>query len=67
VEPALLAWFAEHGRDLPWRRTHDSCAILVSEVMLPQQTQVERVIPRYLAWLERWPTVAELAAAPART
>ena len=64
MEPALLAWFAEHGRDLPWRRTQDPYAILVSEVML-QQTQVERVIPRYLAWLERWPTVAELAAAPA--
>jgi A/G-specific adenine glycosylase len=64
VESALLAWFAEHGRDLPWRRTRDPYAILVSEVML-QQTQVERVIPRYLAWLERWPTVAALAAAPA--
>jgi A/G-specific adenine glycosylase len=64
VEPALLAWFAEHGRDLPWRRTQDPYAILVSEVML-QQTQVERVIPRYLAWLERWPTVTALAAAPA--
>ncbi len=64
MEPALLAWFAEHGRDLPWRRTRDPYAILVSEVML-QQTQVERVIPRYLAWLERWPTVAALAAAPA--
>jgi A/G-specific adenine glycosylase len=64
VETALLAWFAEHGRDLPWRRTHDPYAILVSEVML-QQTQVERVIPRYLDWLERWPTVTALAAAPA--
>lgn len=64
MEPSLLAWFAEHGRDLPWRRTQDPYAILVSEVML-QQTQVERVIPRYLAWLERWPTVAELAAAQA--
>jgi A/G-specific adenine glycosylase len=64
VEPALLAWFAEHGRDLPWRRTRDPYAILVSEVML-QQTQVERVIPRYLGWLERWPTVAVLAAAAA--
>jgi A/G-specific adenine glycosylase len=63
VEPALLAWFAEHGRDLPWRRTQDPYAILVSEVML-QQTQVERVIPRYNAWLERWPTPAALAAAP---
>jgi A/G-specific adenine glycosylase len=60
----LLGWYSEHGRDLPWRRTQDPYAILVSEVML-QQTQVERVVPRYLAWLERWPTVAALAAAPA--
>jgi A/G-specific adenine glycosylase len=58
----LLAWFDEHGRDLPWRRTNDPYAILVSEVML-QQTQVPRVIPRYLAWLERWPTVEGLARA----
>ena len=64
MEGLLLGWFAEHGRDLPWRRTRDPYAILVSEVML-QQTQVERVIPRYLAWLERWPTVEALAAAPA--
>jgi A/G-specific adenine glycosylase len=62
VEAALLTWFAEHGRDLPWRRTRDPYAILVSEVML-QQTQVERVVPRYLAWLGRWPTVDTLAAA----
>jgi A/G-specific adenine glycosylase len=62
VEDRLLAWFAEHGRDLPWRGTRDPYAILVSEVML-QQTQVERVVPRYLAWLERWPTVEDLAAA----
>jgi A/G-specific adenine glycosylase len=62
VEAALLAWFAAHGRDLPWRRTRDPYAILVSEVML-QQTQVERVVPRYLEWLERWPTVETLAAA----
>jgi A/G-specific adenine glycosylase len=48
VEVLLLGWFAEHGRALPWRRTRDPYAILVSEVML-QQTQVERVIPRYLA------------------
>jgi A/G-specific adenine glycosylase len=64
MEATLLAWFAEHGRDLPWRRTHDPYAILVSEVML-QQTQVERVVPRYLAWLARWPTVRSLAVAPA--
>jgi A/G-specific adenine glycosylase len=65
VDDLLLAWFGRHGRDLPWRRTHDPYPILVSEVML-QQTQVERVVPRYLAWLERWPTVEALAdAAPA--
>jgi A/G-specific adenine glycosylase len=62
VDDNLLAWFAEHGRDLPWRRTRDPYAILVSEVML-QQTQVERVLPRYVAWLARWPTAAALAAA----
>jgi A/G-specific adenine glycosylase len=64
VEDLLLAWFSEKGRDLPWRRTRDPYAILVSEVML-QQTQVERVVPRYEAWLERWPTVESLAAAHA--
>ena len=62
MEAELLAWFAAHGRDLPWRTTYDPYAILVSEVML-QQTQVERVVPRYLTWLERWPTVESLAAA----
>src|SRR6188472_3310367 len=62
VEAALLSWFDVHARDLPWRETRDPYAILVSEVML-QQTQVDRVIPRYLCWLERWPTVADLAAA----
>jgi A/G-specific adenine glycosylase len=64
VEDVLLAWFREHGRDLPWRRTRDPYAILVSEVM-SQQTQVERVVPRWRRWLERWPTIEELAAAPA--
>jgi A/G-specific adenine glycosylase len=62
VEAELLAWFREHGRDLPWRRTRDPYAILVSEVML-QQTQVARVVPRYQAFLARWPTVDALAAA----
>jgi A/G-specific adenine glycosylase len=64
VERLLEAWFAKNGRDLPWRRTQDPYAILVSEVML-QQTQVQRVVPRYLAWLERWPTAESLAAASA--
>jgi A/G-specific adenine glycosylase len=63
VEDLLLAWFAEHGRDLPWRKTRDPYAILVSEVM-SQQTQMERVLPRWHRWLERWPTVESLAAAP---
>jgi len=63
VDAALLGWFRKHGRDLPWRRTRDPYAILVSEVML-QQTQVERVVARYLAWLERWPTAEALATAP---
>ena len=62
MEELLLAWFRVNGRDLPWRRTRDPYAILVSEVML-QQTQVERVVPRWRRWLERWPTVRALAAA----
>jgi A/G-specific adenine glycosylase len=64
VKELLLAWFCEHGRQLPWRHTRDPYAILVSEVML-QQTQVERVVPRWHGWLARWPTVEALAAAPA--
>jgi A/G-specific adenine glycosylase len=63
MDKLLLAWFQAFGRDLPWRHTKDPYSILVSEVML-QQTQVGRVVPRYLAWLERWPTVENLAAAP---
>jgi A/G-specific adenine glycosylase len=62
VKELLLAWFRANARDLPWRRTADPYAILVSEVML-QQTQVERVVPRYLRWIERWPTAAALASA----
>jgi A/G-specific adenine glycosylase len=62
VTAALLRWYREEGRDLPWRRTRDPYAVLVSEVML-QQTQVARVIPRYEAWLERWPDAGALAAA----
>ncbi len=58
----LLAWFEANGRDLPWRHTRDPYTILVSEVML-QQTQVDRVVPRWQAWLERWPTVEALAGA----
>jgi A/G-specific adenine glycosylase len=65
VEEQLLAWWSENARDLPWRKRRDPYAILVSEVML-QQTQVERVVPRYVEWLERWPTAEALAdASPA--
>jgi A/G-specific adenine glycosylase len=64
VEVTLLAWYASTARDLPWRKTRDPYAILVSEVML-QQTQVDRVVPRYERWLARWPTVEALAVAPA--
>lgn len=59
----LLNWFAEHGRDLPWRHTRDPYRVLVSEIML-QQTQVDRVIPKYLAFLEQFPDMAALADAP---
>jgi A/G-specific adenine glycosylase len=64
MEMLLAAWFDRNGRDLPWRKTRDPYAILVSEVMA-QQTQVERVVPRWQAWLLRWPTVEALAAASA--
>ncbi len=60
---AVLAWGEPRLRDLPWRRTRDPWAILVSEVML-QQTQVLRVIPKYLAFLESFPTAAACAASP---
>ncbi|MFN8024022.1 MAG: A/G-specific adenine glycosylase [Acidimicrobiales bacterium] len=60
---AVLAWGEPRLRDLPWRRTRDPWAILVSEVML-QQTQVPRVVPKYLAFLEAFPTPAACAAVP---
>jgi A/G-specific adenine glycosylase len=63
LQQRILAWYDEHARDLPWRRTRDPYAILVSEVML-QQTQVTRVIPKYEAFLARFPTLEALAAAP---
>ena len=59
----LLQWYRSNGRDLPWRRTRDPYHILVSEMML-QQTQVERVLPKYQEWLEKYPTLAALAEAP---
>jgi A/G-specific adenine glycosylase len=62
LQDAVLAWYDAHGRDLPWRRTSDPYAILVSEVMA-QQTQIARVIAYWERWMERWPTSAALAAA----
>jgi len=62
VELLLLAWFDRNRRPLPWRETRDPYAVLVSEVMA-QQTQVDRVVPRWKRWLERWPTVQALADA----
>ena len=64
IRAGLLTWFEANRRDLPWRRTRDPYRILVSEVML-QQTQVDRVIPYYERFLERFPDIASLANAPA--
>jgi A/G-specific adenine glycosylase len=62
ISSDLLRWYRAEGRDLPWRKTTDPYRILVSEVML-QQTPVDRVIPKYEAFLERFPTVRKLAEA----
>ena len=58
----LLAWYRANGRSLPWRETDDPYHILVSEVML-QQTQVDRVLPKYHEWLNKYPSFEALAAA----
>ena len=63
MKRALLDWYAENEPELPWRSCRDPYAILVREVML-QQTQVDRVADRWVTWIERWPTVEALAAAP---
>jgi A/G-specific adenine glycosylase len=59
----LLTWYAANKRDLPWRNTSDPYSILVSEIML-QQTQVDRVIPKYEEFLQKYPTLDALANAP---
>jgi A/G-specific adenine glycosylase len=59
----LLVWYRRNGRDLPWRKTSDPYHVLVSEIML-QQTQVDRVLPKYAEWLSKFPTLADLASAP---
>src|SRR5437870_2510165 len=60
--PALLEWFGQNARDLPWRRTRDPYAIWVSEIML-QQTQVKAVLPFWQRWLKALPTIEALAKA----
>jgi A/G-specific adenine glycosylase len=62
----VIAYYLEEGRELPWRQTQDPYAILLSEVMC-QQTQVDRVIPFYTAWLEKWPTPDALSKADTRS
>jgi A/G-specific adenine glycosylase len=59
----LLGWYDANGRSLPWRETSDPYHILVSEIML-QQTQVDRVLPKYHEWLEKYPSFESLAGAP---
>src|SRR5260221_11602769 len=59
----LLTWYRRHGRDLPWRKTDDPYHILVSEIML-QQTQVDRVLPKYAEWLDKYPSMEALGEAP---
>ena len=61
-QATILSWYAQNKRNLPWRTTSDPYAILVSEVM-SQQTQIARVVPKYLSWMEAFPTVASLAQA----
>ncbi len=63
IQKIILDWYKQSGRQLPWRQTTDSYKILVSEMML-QQTQVDRVIPKYYAFLEKFPSVISLAKAP---
>jgi A/G-specific adenine glycosylase len=58
----ILDWYSQHQRDLPWRHTRDPYRILISEIMA-QQTQISRVVIKYTQWLERFPTVVELADA----
>ncbi len=62
----ILTWYTENKRDLPWRRTQDPYAILISETML-QQTQVDRVIPYYERFLATYPTFSTLAQADTHT
>lgn len=64
-QQALLSWYAQHGRDLPWRRTRDPYAVVVSEMML-QQTQVSRVLEKHAEWMQAFPRLEDLARAPVK-
>ena len=66
IAPLLLAWYDQHARTLPWRGIHDPYRTWVSETML-QQTRVETVLGYYERFLRRFPTIADLAAAPEDT
>jgi len=66
LQEKVLGFYREHARIFPWRQTTDRYAVMVSEIML-QQTQAERVVPRFDAWIERFPDPASLAAAPLRS
>jgi A/G-specific adenine glycosylase len=66
LSQALLDWYGESGRDLPWRRTRDAYAIWISEIML-QQTQVKTVLPYYDRWMQQFPTIDILAATDLQT
>src|SRR5688500_7102696 len=66
VRAALLAWYDRQRRDLPWRENTDPYRVWVSEVML-QQTQVDVVRPYYLRWMQRFPTLDDLAQADVDT
>ncbi|MDX8384267.1 MAG: A/G-specific adenine glycosylase [Ghiorsea sp.] len=61
IPSALLQWYQQHARDLPWRHTQDPYRIWLSEIML-QQTQVKTVLPRYEAWFQRFPSIQALAS-----
>ena len=63
LQTALLDWYQEHRRDLPWRRDLSPYRVWLSEIMC-QQTRVDTVIPYFRAFLARWPTVQDLAASP---
>src|SRR5690606_3759324 len=63
MHDALIGWFEAHAEDLPWRHTRDPYRIWLSEIML-QQTQIAAVLPYYARFVERFPTVEALAAAP---